>query len=64
MQSTYSQDFHLTLGFNEPTTMGGLFANASAYSMGPHGSGYGLDRDLKTKKYMDPIHGYFELEKL
>lgn len=50
------------MGLNETPT--GLLRNASAYSMGPLGSGYGLDHDLKTKKYMDPIHGYFELEKL
>jgi hypothetical protein len=44
----------------------GIFANhaSSIYSLGPVGSGYGLDHDLKTKKYMDPIHGYFEMEKL
>lgn len=40
----------------------GILHSSSVYSYGP--SGMGLDHDLKTKKYMDPIHGYFELEKL
>jgi hypothetical protein len=62
MHPTYSQDFHpRVVSGMEPS---GLMCNSSAYSLGPISTGYGLDRDLKTKKYMDPIHGYFELEKL
>jgi hypothetical protein len=40
----------------------GLFNAHSAFSLGP--SGLGIDHEMKTKKYMDPIHGYFELERL
>jgi len=38
----------------------GLYNAHSAFSLGPSG----IDHEMKTKKYMDPIHGYFELERL